>query len=282
MKPYDTFIQQLEQLTQRHPHLISTTLSNIFTLRQIGNKTHGDLAEVALTMFVNQFLPGFAAEHVGKDLFRAKAQEEDIRVVNKATGDTFFVSLKAYGAGPLQLSTDRDYRMFPALKDALEQQKQEKSIQGKILESVWKTPAFEKFTERNVLSLIYDEKKQKCNALVFDFERAREEVKVIQLEGQEKRRKHSVFVFYDSSNDYICEVRYGDARSNALQRGLWTHTIKAERYFRSITKGWIDYSKNEHLIELFSHGLVANDEGHRSALASLKNNVNKLKELVDK
>lgn len=280
MKPYDAFIQQLEQLAREQPHLLSVTLSNIFTMRQIGTKTHGDLAEVAMTMFINQFLSGFSAEHVGKDLFRAKAQEEDIRVVNNTTGDTFFVSLKAYGAGPLQLSTDRDYQMFPALKDALGKQKQEQSIQGKTLESLWKTSTFEKFTARNILSLIYDERKQKCNVLVFDFERAKEEVKVIKLEGQEKRRKHSVFVFYDINNNYVCEVRYGDAKSNALQRGLWTHTIKAERYFRSITQGWIEYSKNEHLIELFSHALITNSEVHTSALISLKDNVSKLKETV--
>ena len=42
--------------------------------------------------------------------------------------------------------------------------------------------------------------------------------------------------------DYICEVRYGDATANALQRGLWTHTRRSLKYFDSVTNGWIDYS----------------------------------------
>ena len=69
-------------------------------------------------------------------------------------------------------------------------------------------------------------------------------------------------VFYDSSGDYICEVRYGNAAANALQRGLWTHTKNALKYFDSITNGWIDYSHNQILVKLFSHALVSSEEGH--------------------
>jgi hypothetical protein len=46
--------------------------------------------------------------HVGKDLYRAKSQEEDIKIINELTKEEFPVSLKAYGDGPLQLSTDKD------------------------------------------------------------------------------------------------------------------------------------------------------------------------------
>ncbi len=56
------------------------TLSNIFTMRLIGNKTHGDLAEIAISEFINQYMYDFKSIHVGKDLYRAKSKEEDITV----------------------------------------------------------------------------------------------------------------------------------------------------------------------------------------------------------
>ena len=58
----------------------------------------------------------FRSEHVGKDLYRAKSKEEDIKIINEMTKIEFPVSLKAYGDGPLQLSTDKYFRMFPRLE----------------------------------------------------------------------------------------------------------------------------------------------------------------------
>ena len=54
----------------------------------------------------------FKSIHVGKDLYRAKSQEEDIKIINEITKDEFPVSLKAYGHGPLQLSTDKTLSCF--------------------------------------------------------------------------------------------------------------------------------------------------------------------------
>jgi len=85
-------------------------------MRLIGNKTHGDLAEIAIAEFINQFMYDFKSLHVGKDLYRAKEHEEDITITNEITKSAFPVSLKAYGDGPLQLSTDTNFQMFPKLK----------------------------------------------------------------------------------------------------------------------------------------------------------------------
>lgn len=52
--PYKDFTDRLQLLAGKHPNLIATTLSNIFTMRLIGNKTHGDLAEIAIAEFINQ------------------------------------------------------------------------------------------------------------------------------------------------------------------------------------------------------------------------------------
>ncbi|WAS06478.1 hypothetical protein LQF76_06250 [Gloeomargaritales cyanobacterium VI4D9] len=114
--PYQDFISRLKLLVRKYPDLMLTTLSNIFTMRLIGNKTHGDLAEIGIAEFINQYMYDFRSVHVGKDLYRAKSQEEDIKIINEISNLEFNVSLKAYGHGPLQLSTDKDSLMFRRLE----------------------------------------------------------------------------------------------------------------------------------------------------------------------
>ena len=107
MSAYKDFTERLTLLFLKNPGLVVTTLSNIFTMRLIGNKTHGDLAEIAISEFINQYMYDFKSRHVGKDLYRAKSNEEDIQVINEITKEEIPISLKAYGDGPLQLSTDK-------------------------------------------------------------------------------------------------------------------------------------------------------------------------------
>jgi len=268
MTPYKDFTARLKLLIAKNPHLITTTLSNIFTMRLIGNKTHGDLAEIAIAEFVNQFMYDFRSIHVGKDLYRAKSHEEDIKIINEITKVEFPMSLKAYGDGPLQLSTDKNSLMFSRLK-------QEKhDIVGKDkVKAIFGDPAFTVFNDINVLPLIYDEKKQKCNILVFDYEAARSKTVRIAYETEGKGRKHPVYRFYDKDNDYICEVRYGGAAANALQRGLWTNTKNALKYFDSVTDGWIGYAHNHVLVKVFSHALISTSLGHEEALERLRNDI---------
>ena len=147
------------------------------------------------------------------------------------------------------------------------------------LKRVFEDPAFAEFSNINVLPLIYDEEQQRCNILVFEYDRAQQQTARISREDEGKGRKHPVYRFYDSDGDYVCEVRYGDATANALQRGLWTHTKHGLKYFVSITNGWIDYSHNLILVKLFSHALVSSEAGHSSALEKLKEDIARLKQL---
>lgn len=272
-EPYKDFTSRLKLLISKHPELIITTLSNIFTMRLIGNKTHGDLAEIAIAEFINQYMYDFRSIHVGKDLFRAKSQEEDIKITNELTKVEFPVSLKAYGDGPLQLSTDRHWRMFPRLEA------EGAVVSGQAaVQKVLQDPAFSEFRNMNVLPLIYDEKRQICNILVFDYDRAIQNVVRISREEDGRGRKHPVYRFFDVEGDYICEVRYGDASANALQRGFWTHTRNALKYFDSVTSGWIKYSHNRLLVELFSHALVSSATGHTLALEKVKEDIARLKQ----
>jgi len=271
--PYKDFTGRLKLLVSKHPDLITTTLSNIFTMRLIGNKTHGDLAEIAIAEFINQYMYDFRSIHVGKDLYRAKSQEEDIQIINEITKAQFPVSLKAYGDGPLQISTDKTFRMFPTLERVGAEIKGRAAVRRLIQE-----PAFDALRTINVLPLIYDEKRRRCNILVFDHQLALRQVVRISREEGGGTRKHPVYRFYDAKGDYICEVRYGHAATNALQRGLWTHTRRGLKYFDSITGGWIDYSHNIVLVKLFSHALVSSETGHASALKKVKEDIARLKQ----
>lgn len=270
---YQDFTTRLKLLVSKQPELITTTLSNIFTMRLIGNKTHGDLAEIAISEFINQYMYDFRSIHVGKDLFRAKSQEEDIKIINEITKKEFPVSLKAYGDGPLQLSTDKNNSMFPRLE-----KENRGIIEGGRVREIMNDPAFSDFSNINVLPLIYDEKSKRCNILVFDYARARSATTQIRYVGVGRGRKHPVYRFHDAEGDYICEVRYGDAAANALQRGLWTHTRNGLKFFDSVTNGWINYSHNNVLVQLFSHALVSSINGHETALGKIKEDILLLKE----
>ena len=190
--PYLDFVNRLSLLAKRRPQLIAMALGNIFTMRLIGNKTHGDLAEVAVTEFVNQYMYDFSSVHVGKKLFRAKSKEEDIVIKNEVSKVKFPVSLKAYGSGPLQLSTDKESQMYQMLEE-----KYHAPIKAKNkIKELYESSVFSAFSGINILSLIYDEAQKKCNMLVFDAERARKETVLIRKEiPGHKGRKHPVYRF---------------------------------------------------------------------------------------
>jgi len=59
---YKDFTSRLKLLVSKHPDSITITLSNIFTMRLIGNKTHGDLAEIAIAEFINQYMYDFTPQ----------------------------------------------------------------------------------------------------------------------------------------------------------------------------------------------------------------------------
>lgn len=122
-------------------------------MRLIGNKTHGDLAEIAIAEFINQYVYDFRAIHVGKDLYRAKSHEEDIKITNEITKEEFPISLKAYGDGPLQLSTDKKSGMFNCLRRITGG-----CVDKKEIKRIFSDPAFQAFCHINVLPLIYEKK----------------------------------------------------------------------------------------------------------------------------
>ena len=91
--PYKDFTTRLKLLINKHPHLIITTLSNIFTMR-IGNKTHGDLAEIGISEFINQYMYDFRSIHVGKDLIGQNHKRNTSKLSMKLQKPSFQSVLK--------------------------------------------------------------------------------------------------------------------------------------------------------------------------------------------
>lgn len=281
---YKDFQNRFKLFANKRADLVENTLSNIFTMRLIGNKTHGDLAEIGIAEFIHQFMYDFDSRHVGKDLFRAKQHEEDIIIINELTKDEIPVSLKAYGDGPLQLSTDKDAKMFPKLSEYGGTITDNNAIQ-----EVFNSDAFLSLDSVNVMPLIYRETQKACNIMVFDFDKMKSNTKKIvyvnegykydeetQIVIPAKGRSHPIYMFIDGNGKYICEVRYGGPSANALQRGLWTHTQKAMQYFDSLTNGWISYKHNLTLVQLFKLALNSTEDGHRSANVILQTDIDNL------
>ncbi len=239
-------------------------MSNVFSMRMIGNKTHGDLAEIAFAEFITQHLDGYSATHVGKDLFRAKTAEEDI-LVHAPGGVDIPVSLKAYGVGPLQLSTNKSSSMFAYLEQNVGKAG---TTDQKAILAILDSPAFADFHSVNVLPLIYDEKKKLFNIIVFDVKAAYRSVQRVEYVSQGSGRKHPIYKFSTADGQYIFEVRYGDVAANALQRGLWTHTRNAGPFIKSLT-GWMNYSINLPLLDVLSKLLVATEKTHIDVLKNI-------------
>lgn len=238
---------------QNHSDGFNNFLSNTFTMREIGNKTHGDLAEIALVEFINTYLKdNYSAIHVGKQLFRSKIQEEDIVVFDNTNNEEIPISIKAYGTGYLQLSTDKEYTLFPYLESFNSIVIQDKTI----IEEILNNPIFSSIFKINVLPLIYNENDNTCNILVFDFNNTKKQVNKIEKILPSGRRKYPIYKFLDNDDNYLFEVRYGGKDANALQRGLWTNTKYAEKNFISISNGWIPYETRKNLLELLSHLMI--------------------------
>jgi len=261
---FDKFlIKFVKSFSGKNP-MIFSVLGNIFSMRIIGNKTHGDLAEIALTEYINQFIGGYSAKHTGKEKFRAKEFEEDIRITETDTKKEIAVSIKTYGFGPLQLSTNKDGSMFSLLQKEIG--RRGTNDVGKIKE-ILSNKCFKDFSAVNVLPLIYNEKEMKFKVIVFDLQKAYSSVKKIKFFPPRKIGKKKTFPIYKlfgNKNDYIFEVRYGGAKANALQRGMWTHTENAEPFFKELLAG--GYKINEPLITLIAKILVSRKDTHEKIL----------------
>jgi hypothetical protein len=79
---YQDFTTRFKLLIGKNPHLITTTLSNIFTMRLIGQKTHDRLAESSFVEFINSNMYDFNAQ-VGK--------HGSVEIVNQITKKKFCV-----------------------------------------------------------------------------------------------------------------------------------------------------------------------------------------------
>lgn len=209
-----------------------TFISNVFSLRNISNKMHGDMLEIGLSEYINRFLPEYSSIHCGKELYRRNDNEEDI-IVNH--NDAIIpISLKCYGVGPLQLSTDKKCELFNMLNNNLTQKD---TVDKNTIDKIVNSSEFKRVFSKNILTFIYDERKCLYNVMTFNSDSLFKTHRIIFVNKDEdfdtslgiinkKGRKHPVYIFLDENNNYLFEVRYGGKTANALQRGLWTNTKK--------------------------------------------------------
>jgi len=267
---YDQFISYFSKIVKKNPNILTQTVSNIMEFRNIGAKTHGDIAEVALSSFIHHYLSdNYDSIHVGKKLFRCKEHEEDIKIINMIKKSNFFVSIKTYGDGPLQLSTDKNNCIFPFLSSFGIDEIKDQGVIHKTLES----DEFAEIRNLNILSIIYDEIDKRYNIMVYDYQKAAKNVCAIRKITKGNRRKHPVFIFLDKNDEYIFEVRYGNASANALQRGVWTQTKRAKKYFSSVTNGWLSTFDNPYFMDTFSKFILADVTSHAEASKIFSDNI---------
>lgn len=264
---FEKFLKEFENSFSRENQQIRYTLENIFSMREIGNKTHGDLAEVALTEYIDKYVNDFSARHTGKANFRSKKSEEDIVITDIQSCKEIPISIKTYGAGPLQLSTNKDLSMFSYLKEHVgESTVTDLSKVKEVLTS----SCFTNFENINVIPLIYDEKNMSFKIVIFELQKAYKSVKKIKFIASRphgKSKTFPIYKFYDLEGRYIFEVRYGGQSANALQRGMWTNTEKAETYFKKLLDG--NYQVNRPLVELIPKILNLHKNEHTRLLKSL-------------
>jgi len=135
------------------------------------------------------------------------------------------------------------------------------------IKEILKSKCFEDFGAVNVLPLIYNEKEMKFKVIVFDLQKAYSSVRKIKFLPPRKigrKKTFPIYKFFDNKDNYIFEVRYGDAKANALQRGMWTHTENAEPFFKELLTG--GYKINEPLIILIAKILVSRKDTHEKIL----------------
>lgn len=221
-----SFFVELEKSFKKNPRS-KAFFNSIFSFREFGNKTHGDMAEVLLDHYVNKYVARFKSKHIGKEKFRSKESEEDLKIQEKSTGEKFSLSIKNYGdKGPLQIRTDKDNRLFNKLEEI-----------HKNLGRVDKRdilPLLKDLLNIHVLCFLYDERRKLFRVCVIKTSAMVRKSKQIR---KVKKIKHYRYEFLDTNGDYMFEVRYGGATANALQRGIWTHTSKAKGILDTIHSG---------------------------------------------
>lgn len=97
------FYNDLEVFLNKNKQISSRFFNNVFSFREIGNKTHGDMAEFLFVAFIEKYMTSYTSKHIGKEKFRSKESEEDLLI------NDIPLSLKNYGDnGALQIRTDKE------------------------------------------------------------------------------------------------------------------------------------------------------------------------------
>ena len=213
------FYKDFENFLKSNEDISKLFFNNIFSFREVGNKTHGDMAEFLLCAFIQKYLSAYKCEHIGKQKFRAKESEEDLLI------NDIPYSLKNYGDnGALQIRTDKESILWKALETGYYSSQLLKQMLG-----------------INVICFLYSEKNLTFRVGYLDLDNLANSVKEYK---KEQLRKHPIYRFYDENANYLFEIRYGGGTANALQRGVWTFINKNQKIVKTMFSGNYEINKN--------------------------------------
>jgi hypothetical protein len=295
----DEFDVQFELEYKNDPLKIEKPLIRVLSLRECGNKLHGDTFELVLNRLINNYFQNMSSCHIGKIYFRSKTFDADIvislekdvladeyafvkNIINKIENskiekkllieayekygknndidnvinilkikdhsellsdmkillknmslNIIEMSLKCYGEGPLQLYTDANHEIFPYLSTFIDDKKIETNLTKKQIDEIRNSAIFNKVKKKKVIVLNYSEKNNNFSLLTTNINNFLDQVYTITYYPT-KGKNFEIFKFYDIESNYICEVRYGGPKANALQRGVWTNTKRNKNTFHRL------------------------------------------------
>lgn len=74
----DKFDIEFEMVYKNEPSKIEKPLIRVLSLREFGNKLHGDTFEIVINRMIDIFFPNISSFHIGKIYFRSKSFDADI------------------------------------------------------------------------------------------------------------------------------------------------------------------------------------------------------------
>jgi len=258
----DRVYKRFMNITERELRIFDNLVPNAEDAHKIGN-IHGYLLEPGMARYINDEFK-IPARAVGKSWYRDSVLHENDIIIADTDKDldeyelthspprgASGFSLKFYGYGHVQLSTDKESLMRTECEKYGEQDIRDKSLIDRILSS----EPFVNFRTLHTLIVCVNRKDKTYGLLKFDDAKAFSEVDNIKYT---RAVKYSTYDFCKGDR-LIFWVRYGGKGSNALQRGPWSDTKKAEEYFAKLID-WRRYYDNGTFVDFLTNALLQSED----------------------
>ncbi|MFW6047576.1 MAG: hypothetical protein ACOCP4_07330 [Candidatus Woesearchaeota archaeon] len=232
-----------KDLSEDNKIWLDKIISRVMDFRKTGVATAGYLMEPAIANFISE-ITGYQCRQIGKEWYRNSSEnEDDIVVFAVGTADSQIneiienrdftkmigLSLKTYGEGDLQVSTNKSNSL------RLDCEKfGERKLDKKEISTLKNKKSFNNFKALNTIQILYQEPNGRkivdysYRVTAFNTFKACEDIEHIEFI---MRKKYGIYRFFNSNKDFMFDIRYGGKSANALQRGVWTQTKKVSNKY---------------------------------------------------